>query len=160
MLVQILLLNQLVARLNAAWRRLVRQVEEIDVCLHETLRKQADADIHLVFALFKLESAVLLHSCVNLARIRRLLRLLARAAVLLEHLRLGRSDQLILLFGLGLLDDLTDARVRVENRLVFHLSLSIFSVSYLRVYAKLSSLSQPSAFPFVPFFADFKLIFI
>ena len=53
---------------------------------------------------------------------RRLLRLRARSAILLQDLGLSGGNKLILLLGLGLLDNLADAGVRVENRLVLHLS--------------------------------------
>mmetsp|Transcript_28421 Transcript_28421/g.37902 ORF Transcript_28421/g.37902 Transcript_28421/m.37902 type:complete len:214 (-) Transcript_28421:3-644(-) len=133
MLVQILLFDQLIAWLDTTGRRLIGEVEEIDVGLHEALREQVDADVHLVFALFKLEAAVFLHCCVEHSSVGSLLGLLASRAVLFQDLGLRGGDQLILLLRFRLFDDLADAGMRVENRCVLHLCFSA------------------SAFPFLPF---------
>jgi len=52
MLVKVLLFIELLTRFNAAWSRLIRKVEEVDVGLHEAFTEQMDTHIHLVFALF------------------------------------------------------------------------------------------------------------
>ena len=123
LLVQFLLLNKLVAWLNLGRRRLISQVEEIDVGLHETFAEELDSHVHLVLALLQFETTVLPDGVLaNDARDGRFLGLLALSSVLLEHLGLGGCNELILLLSLRLLHDLADARVRVKDWLVFHLS--------------------------------------
>ena len=127
-LVEILLFHQPVTRLDAAWGRLVGEIEEVDVGLHEAFGEQVDADICFVLPLFELEATVFIDRA-HLARLRSLLRFLPRAAILLEHLRLGGGDQLILLLSLRLLGNLPDAGMRVENRLVFHGRSALITVN-------------------------------
>ena len=121
-LVEAFLLHELVTWLDAAWRCLIGQIEEVDIGLHKALRKKVNADVGLVFALFELEAAVLFDWSIQLASTCCLLRLLTSCAILFQDLCLGGSDQLILLLRLGLLDDLANTGVRVENRLVLHLA--------------------------------------
>ena len=122
LLVQLLLLEKSRAWLDHRWGRPVSQVKEVDVSLHEALREESDSDVHLVDLLFELEASVLLANVVvrDATSLARLLCLLASDSVLLEHLGLGGRDQLILLLGLGFLDDLADTGVWIYNGLMFH----------------------------------------
>ena len=108
---------------DARWCRLACKVEKVDICAHETLRQQLNADALFVLFLLELESTViilwLIHgsTCVHGL----LFGFLPGGAVLLEDLRLGGRNQLIFLFSLGLFGNLADAGVRVYNRLMFHI---------------------------------------
>ena len=122
LLVQLLLLDKLVTWLDLRWRSLISQVEEVNISLHETVSKQLNADIHLIFPLLKLEAPILPNLVlVHDARDGGFLGFLALSAVLFDDLRLCGRDQLIFLLCLRFLHDLPDACVWVEDWLVFHL---------------------------------------
>lgn len=122
-LVQFLLFLESIAWLDRRRGRPIRQVEKVDVRLHEALREQSDSDVHFVDLLLKLEATVLvLHVVRDATCETNLLGLLTASSVLLKHLRLGGGNEFILLLRLGLLDDLADASVRIHDGLMFHTS--------------------------------------
>ena len=124
MLVQFLLLKKLLAWLNLGRCRLVRQIEEVDVGLHEALAEQLDSDALLVLVLVQLEATALSDGIlIHNTRSGGFLGLLALRSILLKHLSLGGGDQLVLLLGLRFLHDLADASVWIEDWLVFHLQI-------------------------------------
>ena len=125
--VQFLFLDELVAWLDEGRSGLVCQVEKVDVSFHEAFRQQPNAHGHLILLLLQLETPILFNSVHCTACVMRLfLHFLTGGAVLLEHLRLSCGNELILLLGLSLPDNLTDASVRVHDWLkVFHIGLRL-----------------------------------
>ena len=124
--VEFLIFQVLLTWLNGGGSGVGSQVEEVNISLHEALGKEANANAHLVNLFLQLETSVfLLNSETCPTGDSGFLSLLACSSILLEHLGLGRIDQFVLLLGLGLLDDLTDAGVRVHNWLVFHLPTTV-----------------------------------
>lgn len=95
-----------------------------------------DAYVHLIFALFKMETAVIIIRA-NRACLGLLLRSCSSTAILLQDLSLGRSDQLVFLFSLSFLRYLSDAGMRVKDWCVLHgtcVSLPPFYFDILNLY--------------------------
>lgn len=120
--VELVLLHELWAWHNERGGLFVCKVEEIDVGLHVTLSQQFDSNRLFRHFLFQLEVTLVLKVLATARSVGGLASLLGGCllCVLVEHRRLSSGNEFVLLLGLGLLCDLANAGVRVEDGLQFH----------------------------------------
>ena len=120
--IELVLFHELWAWHNEGRGLFVRKVEEIDVGLHVTLCQQFDSNRLFRHFLFQLEVTLVLEVLPTARSVGGLASLLSGCllCVLVEHRRLGGGNELVLLLSLGLLCNLADAGVRVEDGLQFH----------------------------------------
>ena len=97
----------------------VCQVVEIDVGLHVTLGKQFDSDSLLINFLVQHKFfLIVVHSA--LSGLGGCLTCFLLNSILFLHLFFGLVDEFVLLLRLGLLDNVANTGVGIENRLKFH----------------------------------------
>ena len=120
MLLQLLVAQKLLRWLNKGWGCSIGKVEEVYEGLHKALFKQLDTNEPLVDFIFKLETSLFIILGATNMVLGPLLNILLALAILLNNLTLGGGYQFILLFGLGLFDDLPNACMWVHNWLVLH----------------------------------------
>jgi len=112
----------------------VSQIEEINVCFDVAASEELNAkflrrnfvgqsEFTLILEVVRLTSGLTRACCSRLCQLLMCFLGEGLASVFLNHITLGGSNKFILLLLLGLLCNLTNAGVRIGNRLNFHIFL-------------------------------------